>query len=184
MDLLNHFTLRESRKILKLLDEIVARKDMNTIEKFNSYFETAMSWKVENWDILLVYIKHSGLSGNKIVYETLLENNIKLALPSIILMVNEGIEEGYFRTDYPDLAAEAIFRFGAAVTDQLRPLILNSRTKKEGFHQFLRIMDFYQDTIEKILGAEKGLFKIFNREKIITVYQKSSGHEEVLSDKN
>ena len=174
MDLLNQFTLRESRKILKILDDIVARKDLNIIEKFNSYFETAVSWKVKNWDILIAYIKHSGQSENKILYETLLENNIKLALPSIILIVDEGIKEGYFKTDFPDLASEAIFRVGAAVTDQLRPLLLNSRTKEEGFHQFLRIMDFYQDTIEKILGADKGVFKIFDREKLLAAYQNSS----------
>ena len=182
MDLLNQFTLRESRKILKMLDEIVERKDLNIIEKFNKYFETAMSWKVENWDILLIYIKHSGISENRIVYETLLENNIKLALPSILLMVNEGIDKGYFKTDYPDLAAEAIFRFGAAVTDQLRPLILNSSTKEEGFNNFLRIMDFYQGTIEKILGTDRGIFKIFDREKLENIFYNPSENKGELND--
>lgn len=185
MDLLNQFTLRESRKILNKLDEIAEREDLSIVEKFNCYFETAMSWKVENWEILLVYITHSSLAENKIVYETLLENNIKLSLPSIIRLVNEGVEEGYFKTDFPDLASEAIFRIGAAVTDQLRPLIINSRTKKEGFEHFLRIMEFYQDIIEKMLGADKGLFKIFEKEKFEKIYRdSSSAQEEELNDKN
>ncbi len=173
-DLLNQFTLRESRKILKQLNSIVERTDIDIVDKFNSYFDIAVNWKMENWELLLIYIKSSSIEENRIVYQALLESNIKIAKPSILLMINEGIEKGFFKTDFPDLAAEAIFRFGGAVTDLLRPLILESRTGEEGFRDFLRIMDFYQDTVEKILGAEKGLFKIFDREKISGIYSRSS----------
>ncbi len=183
-DLLDQYTKRESGKILTILDEIVSRKDIGIIEKFNSYFEIAMSWKVQNWDLVLIYIRHSGLSENKIVYETMLENNIKAAYPSIRKMVEEGITEGYFRTDFPDLAAEAIFRFGAAVTDMVRPLILSSKTNREAFDHFLRILDFYQDSIEKLLGTDKGLFRIIDREKLEEVFIESSRGTEVADDKN
>lgn len=178
IDLLNQFASRKSRSILDQLDAVVARKDINTVDKFNTYFDIAMSWKVENWDLILIYIKHSGLNENSIVYKTLLESNIQTALPSLLIMIQEGIDQGYFHTDFPDLVSEAIFRFGAAITDQLRPLILASKSKREGFDCFIRIMEFYQDTIEKMLGADKGLFKIFDSEKLEKIYHDSSSSDE------
>lgn len=185
IDLLNQFTKRESEKILKALDNIVERKDLNIIDKFNSYFKIAMNWKVENWDLIIIYIKDSGRIDNRIVFETLLESNIKAAQPSLQIMVNEGVEQGYFNTDYPDLVAETIFRFGAVVTEILRPLINNSSSRREGFEHFLRILEFYQNTIEKLLGADKGIFKTFDREQMENIFSKSSsGDEEAFNDQN
>ena len=178
LDLLNQFTERESGKILLTLNELVARKEIGIVEKFNTYFQIAMNWKIENWDLLVVYLKDSGQRENRIVFETLLESNIRAAVPSLLVMVYEGIEQGYFKTDYPEFTAEALFRFGAVVTDILRPLILESRTKKEGFERFMNIMEFYQDTIEKMLGAEKGVFKIFNRNTLNSIFENSSSQNE------
>ncbi len=173
-DLLNHFTVRESRKILAFLDSIAGKKELDAVQKFNLYFETAMNWKVSNWDLLIVYITHSGNSGNSLVYQSLLEHNIKTALPSLNIMIREGIEQGVFHTEFPELVGEAIFRTGAAITDQLRPYILESSSRKEGFEQFIRIMEFYSDLIEKMLGAEKDSLKIFDKKHLETIYQVSS----------
>ncbi len=163
LDMLNSFADREIKGILENLESIVSDKTISAADKINLYFSSASNWKIQNWELVEAYIIESGKPENQILFRTLLEDNIKWTLPLFTRLIAEGVEEGVFRTSCPDIAAETIIRLGVAINDQLRASLLSGGItgKKE---MFMKIMDFYQDTIAKILGTEKNILRLWDRD--------------------
>ena len=149
---------------------IISDENKNAVEKINSYFGMIVNWKIENWELTLSYIKQAVKHNNNIFFQIFMENIVEKILPTIIPLAKQGIEEGYFKTDYPEIAIETCIRTFSAIADQLSIKILKSGTKKEALEQYFIMISFYEDLIGRILGADKDLIKIIDQDNFRKIY--------------
>ena len=98
---------------------------------------------------------------NALMHQKMRDNLLKGIIPIITKITEEGIQQGFFQTDYPREAAEMIMIYSHVAFDDIY--------EQEGEEQMLkRVQGFIYHT-ERILGAKPGslqepLMKIFRKE--------------------
>ncbi len=137
-----------------------------------------VNWEIENWELTISYIKQAVKNYNNIFFQIFMENIVDKILPTIIPLAKQGIEEGYFKTDYPETAIETCIRTFSAIADQLSARIHKTKTKKEALEQYYLMISFYEDLIGRILGADKDLIKIIDQDKYRKIYESIPSEEE------
>jgi hypothetical protein len=81
---------------------------------------------------------------------------MKLFIPEMTKIIRQGVEEGTFRTPYPEDCAIVLLVGIGHVGHEL---------KGAPRERLLRHVDFTQYTFEKMLGAEPGTFDEFQKWK-------------------
>jgi len=91
-----------------------------------------------------------------------LESNVEFVQPIIQSIIEQGIQEGFFNTPFPDEAAEVYIYFGYILRNMLSKYLEKIDEKSENIEIVKKKLLFYEDLIERIFGAEKGSIKIIN----------------------
>lgn len=77
----------------------------------------------------------------------------QIIIPPFSRMIEEGVEEGFFNVKYPEMAALSIMETAGAVSHIHETYRLEEKTEK-----MKELTDATFDFIERILGAEPGIF--------------------------
>lgn len=175
LDLLDRLVDRATSEILAALKPIVD-SDMNAIKKFNAFFRTATVMNIQKIDVFLVMLKVMFKDENTIIrvkmYRRMVEK-IKSLFSSII---EQGIKEGVFNTQFPDDVAELLMQVGTALDETVCRLLIK---KDEDLDHLIKVLEtkinLYQDAMERILGAPGGSLKVYVPEDygdILTLFYK------------
>lgn len=77
-------------------------------------------------------------------------------VPALTTIIEQGVGEGDFHLDNPQLVAQVVWEIGEAMEEALaRPLILATDNPIEP-NQFLSIYNTYVQAIERVIGAPEG----------------------------
>ena len=161
IDLLNSLTDRTTNEISASLKPIVD-SDTNAIDKFNRLFREAAAIKMSRIDVLTVILKVIFKDENIIIREKMYTGILKKNVQMFSKIINQGVQEGLFKTPYPDEAAEMMLQIGKTLNAEISKLLLR---KDETLEHLLKLIKkktrMYEYTVEKILGAPKGSFKVY-----------------------
>ncbi len=98
---------------------------------------------------------------NALMHQKMQEQLLSGITPIITRLLEEGIEQGIFHTDYPMEAVEMILLYANTVFDEL---LEQSPERKE------RRMEAFVCNVERLLGAEPGIL----RKAIMEIFEKQA----------
>jgi AcrR family transcriptional regulator len=125
-------------------EEIRDRKDLNALEKLFLYSQVRGEVKVQQTYLMDLYINEP---YSPLVLK-MTERGTEVLVPILGDIIAQGVEEGFFDTEYPLEAAEFLVRGATAL------LKLDTGDPEQVMRAFVMSLDLW----ERVLGAERGTF--------------------------
>jgi len=150
------------KKGLEIIRDISERNDLSALEKTNEYIREFNEMKMQKSHEIFALLSEMYAGGkNQKLEDLTFGYGQKYIAPYMKKIIEQGVEEGEFKTDFPEEAAEVFVRL----------FILNQQEVAKKFAEILKKKDrevfekelqkikrkylFFQDTLEKMLGLEK-----------------------------
>ncbi len=155
-------------QILPLMDD----PSLTALEKLRGYFSSALQWKAAQKDYMLALLRVWYSDENAIIRQKVLGKMLKWVAPSFSRVVQQGIEEGVFSTDFPDQATDIIIHMITALGDKFGEVILGYESGKSTFSADERFaimqnaIAAYTVAIERVLGAKSGSIELMDAASI------------------
>jgi AcrR family transcriptional regulator len=139
-----------------LLKPVMDDPELNAIEKLQRYFSTAAIWKTTQKTYLLAILRGWYSDNNALVRQKMTTAGLNWIAPMLTPVVCQGIREGVFKTDYPDLAAKVIMSVWQGLSESLAGILLGDLPDRDKIGQMENLMAAYTDATERVLGAPAG----------------------------
>ncbi len=150
-------------EVLAIMREISGRDDLSALEKTNEYIRQVNSLKKEKWVEVSAFLSEMYSGGKNMSLENkIFGHSQALVAPIMKSVIEQGIAEGEFKTNYPEEAAEVYVRLFLIHQREMAEAFTRAlgEKSKDKFEDALKTMKrkymFLQETIESVLGLEKG----------------------------
>jgi AcrR family transcriptional regulator len=175
LDLLDNLV---NRVIIQIEESIkpVLEKRSSAVEKLRELIRNVGAVKMDNRDILLQVIKVLYRDTNLITRHKMYMKSIEIMGPVYSKIIRQGVSEGVFNTQFPEDAGELILRLGSGMGDVFCELLLELDERPEKMEILWRKLRLYENTIERVLGVEEGLLKLFDREQVEKFLGQKTGY--------
>jgi hypothetical protein len=169
---MNKLVKRTTNQILIEVKKITERTDLDALTKLNKAYITTRNVKLENIDLLKLYLKVLYKDENIILRHKIYMSNIDLLVPEFAKIISQGVKEKIFNTPFPRKAAKLIFEVAQTLGDSTAKLFLEIDKNPEVVEKLKREVELYEDAIERIIGAKKGSINIVDRRVIENILEK------------
>jgi len=166
LDLLDAVVERMIERMLQSLKPLVADDQFSALEKFERFFSDLADWKIENKTFLLDLMNILYKDENAILQHKVKAASIEKTVPLLAQIIEQGMAEGTFATEYPADIAEIVFHVGQSLSDTLVKIILNETHNDDTLAIIERKTIVYHYAIERILNAPAGSIKLFDLDQI------------------
>ena len=129
---------------------------LSAIDKLNQYIKAARAWRLTNIDAIKEVMRIIYRDENIIIRHKMHAHSVSRVAPLFTLLIQQGINEGVFKNEYPEETAEALLHLSNILGDANAKLFLNLVGRLENRHLIKRRINFYGDMLERLLGAPKG----------------------------
>ena len=92
--------------------------------------------------------------------------NFERMAPEYTRVIAQGIEEGCFDAADPEETAEIILSWGFNLNEMIVGLLLEANEKPANLDKIEKKLNAVERGLEKLLGAETGSLRMFNRQMI------------------
>ncbi len=140
----------------KLLFPIVHDSEITALQKIQRFFDTINRFKTARKEFLLALLRVWYTDNNAIVRQKLLITGTKRVRPLVSEIICQGVQEGVFKTSYPEHVGEVVLSLGLALGDALGQLLLSSEPEHDNLQHVEYTVAAYNDALERILGAPTG----------------------------
>ncbi|MEM7332700.1 MAG: TetR/AcrR family transcriptional regulator [Chloroflexota bacterium] len=154
----------------KIMDVIVDEDGPTALEKWHKLFEMVGSWKLEHKPELLELAKFMRRDDNALMTKKFEEKSKNIASPRITKIIQQGIDEGVFKTSFAKETAEVIFSLNSGVSQSIVPILLNPEQYDDPLDLLRRKFAAIQAALERILDAPPGTMKFVNEENLAEWY--------------
>lgn len=159
-DILECITMVQAEKSIEALRSIVDDKTLTAVQKLNTLINSAGASFITN----IEQRKNIGkafehVDNTRLLYkinDKIVENSKGLLLS----IIEQGIREGTFKTEYPEEAAEMYISISSVLKSTIAKQFDCEGTPVNYFERIKRKLSFYIDLIEKLFGLEKGMIKL------------------------
>jgi AcrR family transcriptional regulator len=145
---------------------IVDDPNLTALEKFQRYFDTVARWKTDRIDLMLVLLRIWYTDDNILVRQKVTAQGLKVIMPPLTKIIQQGIREGTLKTAYPDRVCEVIFSMMLAMSDKMAEILLAPPTPKSILPQLENTLEVYTDAIEQVLGVSSGSLQLIDSESL------------------
>src|SRR6056297_712178 len=155
-DLLDELTKDLIMHILEEVKRIVAREDLNAIDKLNKTFAVIGSIKLENIALIKTLQKAFYDDKNFFFRYKVYQNSTDILSPEFAKIIRQGLKENVFKTPYPDEASRMFFELSFILSEKIPKMIIEINRFPENAEKIERELENFQFTIERIVGADEG----------------------------
>jgi len=165
----HHYSSKESllEDIVKMLignmvtifKEVDACKDMSALEKTNEYIRRVNALKSDKLVETSALVSELYSGGKNIQLESKLYDFAREHIvPIMKKIVYQGIEEGIFKTEYPEESAETYIKLFIMQQQEVTELFYEALQKKDKkiLEKIKRRYSFFQKLLEDTLGLDRG----------------------------
>jgi len=171
-NLMDKLVKRMTNQILSEIKKITERTDLDALAKLNRAYITARNVKLENIDLIKLYLKVLYKDENIMLRHKIYMSNIDLLVPEFAKIIQQGIDEKVFNTPFPRKAARLIFEVAQILSDSSAEIFLEMDGNPETIEKLKKEIDIYEDGIERIVGAKKGSINIVDRSMLKNLLEK------------
>ncbi len=166
LNLLDAVIERMVEQTLQSLEPLVANDQLSAPEKFRRFFSDLADWKIENKAFFLDLIDILYKDENAILLHKVRAASAEKTVPLLTKIIEQGIVEGVFATEYPADTAGIMFHIGQSLSDTLVKIIVNESHNNDKLAIIERKTDAYYYAIERILNAPAGSIKLFDLDQV------------------
>ena len=153
-----------------LLLSAVQDPQLTALEKLQHYFDTAVSWKTAEKDLMLELTKVWYSDENALARQKMMALMVKHVTPLFMEIIHQGVREGVFTVPYPEYASQVIINLVQPLGDTFARLLLSEEAKHDhALQRAQNIVAAYSDAVERVLGAPKGSIQLMDNEALKVV---------------
>jgi len=168
-DVLEEVARRHIQEEITITQKIAEDNQMNAGEKINKIFNDVMMHKALNIRKRQKISRVLEDEGNIKFQRKIIEHKMKMLHLPYRTIVEQGVKEGVFDTIYPEEVAEQIIQMLIILSSVVTRLALGMEENPNHNEIIKRKVKAYQEAVERILGAPKGLM---NFEEIIRIFDR------------
>jgi AcrR family transcriptional regulator len=161
-------------KKLNVIEKIAGQDDLNSLEKINQISEDMFGFKMRHAEMRWKIYKIIARNNNIKLENQILEYSLELSRPIYHKIIMQGITEGTFHINYPEEATELYIYLNSIFNKMSSKIIIDLfesdlddlETLKRKMMEpkcieiLTRRFAFYEETLERILGIERGSIKL------------------------
>lgn len=149
-----------------LLSTIVFDPSKSALEKLQSYFATAVSWKTDQKELLFELMRIWYADENMIVRQKLSARTLDRITPLLTQIIQQGVREGVFDTPYPEYISQVNFYMLQGLSDRFVELLLSNKGEPDGLQKAEALVAAYNDALERVLGAPKNSIQVMDQKSL------------------
>lgn len=159
-DILSAIAEKYSLEVVQIMQKIADQPKLNAVEKFNKVIREGKKYKVAHSieyrkvNMLLLDYK------NVFMQHQIMERMIDITIPPIEKIIIQGTKEGLFKVEFPKETAEAYVRFLFMAREPMMKILKNKKKPEDFAEDILRQVKFYENMMNRMLGAEPGAIKL------------------------
>ncbi len=145
--------------MVTIFKEVDACKDMSALEKTNEYIRRVNALKSDKLVETSALVSELYSGGKNIQLESKLYDFAREHIvPIMKKIVYQGIEEGIFKTEYPEESAETYIKLFIMQQQEVTELFYEALQKKDKkiLEKIKRRYSFFQKLLEDTLGLDRG----------------------------
>jgi len=158
--LLQELVARMVAQTSQLIAPIVADPDLNACEKFERFFTQVGQWKVARKGLLIQVLRAYYLDENILLRHTLVNSSFAEIVPFLAAIIEQGVAEGFFATEYVTETAALLMRIMQNFSETMAMLILDP--PEDAVAILAQQLAAHQQAIERVLHAADGSLRLFD----------------------
>ena len=103
---------------------------------------------------------------NAILRHKVKTTSVEKTMPLLVQIIEQGMAEGCFASDYPADMAEIVLQLGQSLSDTLAKIILNEAHNDDTLAIIERKTTVYHHAIERTLNAPTGSINLFDLDQV------------------
>ncbi|MCL4562876.1 MAG: TetR/AcrR family transcriptional regulator [Chloroflexi bacterium] len=155
---------RSPNEVIQTFLPMVQDPHLSAIQKIQSILDASTRWKTAQKELILSALKIWYSDKNALIRQRMVTESLKHMSRLLEPIIRQGIEEKVFTTSYPAEVAVIFTGVALSLSDSLVELMLTPHPDQETFQKAQTILKAYFDSIERILGAPSGSFKVLDVE--------------------
>lgn len=165
-ELLDGVIERMLYQTLEAVTPVMEDEQLNSLEKFNYFVNYIGNWKLENKtffkEVMLAYNREE----NALFREKLKLASIRTTVPLLGQIIRQGIMEGEFEADDPELVAEIIIEMGQPLSRTFAELINSGGWSGDRLESIRKRVRGYHTAVERVLHAKPGSLQLIDIEQL------------------
>jgi hypothetical protein len=153
-------------KLEHLLRPITQDPQRAALEKIKLFFASLILWESEQKILVLSLLPVWYTDDNAIVREKIRMMLVKLELPLLKMIIDQGIAEGIWKTPYPDQAGDLVLLLYQGLKDTFARQLIENGTGGIGFDHIQTMIAAFSDAMEHILGIPSHSLQLIDAETV------------------
>lgn len=167
-DLLEAIVDGKSKEVLAIITTIINDSSLNAIDKLNSIYQHVIRVKADMQGLMQKFFQVWMNDEYLLIRHKMEWRNIEVLGVEIKKIVVQGIKEDLFHLDTTEGIEILLLKFGTIMNDLILKLFKDSKMKPTK-QQLSDIVNLYQLSLERILGAPNGSIRIFDIDALIRI---------------
>ncbi len=169
-ELLDQLADRFAEQMAAQMSEILEDQSIGAVEKLNLIFMQTGQYKIENKELMVTFMRVLYRDDNTILRYKMFSRVIERTTPILAKIIEQGVAGGMFDTPSAEEAGELILLIGRSINEVVvKELLVRTAPKPDRKELLMKRLRFYQESVERILGAPTGSLT-FVKEEMIDVF--------------
>lgn len=166
--LLNEIIDNLTQGIQTILNDIMESNELSAVTKLEQIFYATNQYRKDNKSSYHQLYEWQKREENAFIARKFMEKALSVNVGYIQSIINQGIKEGIFETSNPREMAELYIRLTSLCKEKVAGIITDTSFLNDNKAQYENVKDiitFYQETLERMLGAKNGTLGFFIKSK-------------------
>lgn len=169
--LMDHLITKMSRHIMAPIRKITANPDLNAAQKFNAFINYGKHYKMTNKRFYRTLTRWLWREENIRFRHKIMNKNLKLMVPELTKIIEQGNKEKLFNVALPQEIAEMVFGLGLTMADSIAPVLVGPQPGSGDLEIIKKKFKAYEEAIEKLLGVKSGVLEIYDEEALLEMFK-------------
>ena len=165
-DLLDAIIERSLAQQIEQLTPLVDDPTVTAPVKFVRLCADLGNWKLANKEFFLEVMRVMLRDENVLLRTKMRDLGIIAVAPLMARVIEQGVSEGIFVVEHAADIAEILLEMGQSLQGATTSLFLSVQHNGDAYAVFIRKVDAYERSIERVLGAKPGTLQVVPREQI------------------
>jgi AcrR family transcriptional regulator len=154
---------------IAIMHEIVSDETLSAAAKWRRAMKVLGNWKTARKSEMIALLKTMQTDENALLKYKVQGKTVQILAPELAQIIEQGVAEGVFNTEYPQDSAEIAIAILLSSQDAIANIILYPQDYENPALEARRRLNAIQGAVERIIGAEKGSLPFFD-EKVFTAW--------------
>jgi TetR/AcrR family transcriptional repressor of nem operon len=127
-----------------------------TLAKLQAFFDASGRWKTARKDYLLALVRGWYADENALVRQKIEASMLRHVMPYMTRVIATGHTEGVLATPFPEQASAMVFDLLLGLGERFARVILAPERDPDALPKMIRLVEAYNDALERVVGAPAG----------------------------